>query len=86
VHRASGIGHRASGIGHRALGIGHRALGIGHRAYLTTRSNRYIESLIFNGLFMKFGALKLGKNTVIKTASHTATLLNVYKKIVFFKI
>ena len=35
---------------------------------------------------MNFCALKLGKNTVIKTASHTATLLNFYKKTVFFKI
>ena len=35
---------------------------------------------------MKFCAVKLGKNTVIKTASHTATLLNIYKKTVFFKI
>ncbi|CAA9428106.1 hypothetical protein AVDCRST_MAG84-7614 [uncultured Microcoleus sp.] len=46
----------------------------------------FIESLIFKGLFMKFCALKLGKNTVIQTASPTATLLNMYKKIVFFKI
>ncbi len=92
-HGAWGMGHGASakeGIGQRGHrpkrasakeGIGQR----GHRAYLTTLENRYIESLIFNGLF-KFGALKLSKNTFIKTASHTAILLNFYKKTVFFKI
>ena len=35
---------------------------------------------------MQFSALKLSKNTLIKTASHTANLLNIYKKTVFFKI
>ena len=35
---------------------------------------------------MQFCALKLSKNTVIKTASYTANLLNIYKKTVFFKI
>lgn len=51
-----------------------------------TPQHSFIESLIFNALFIKFCALKLGKKTVIKTASPTATLLNFYKKTVFFKI
>jgi hypothetical protein len=35
---------------------------------------------------MKFGAVNVRKNTVIKTTSATATLLKFYKKTVFFNI
>jgi hypothetical protein len=35
---------------------------------------------------MKFSALNVRNNTVLKTASHTATLLKFYKKAVFFNV